>query len=117
MPHYSYYAKYPSVVLPVQTLAWIAAVFLWMLAFYFASLAIAANLASIRKMRFHLTWYSMVFPNCGLGIVLLNIGTILECRPMQWVGTAFTIVVASVWLLINAFHAEALWRGRCLVVD
>jgi tellurite resistance protein TehA-like permease len=117
VPHYSYFAKNPSVISPIQALAWIGAVFLWMLAFYFASLALAANLAGIRKMRFHLTWYSIVFPNCGLGIVLLDIGTILESRPMEWVGTALTIVIAAAWLVINAFHVEALWKGRCLIVD
>jgi tellurite resistance protein TehA-like permease len=117
IPNYSYYEKYPDAILPVVTLAWIAAVFLWMLAFYFAGLALVANLASIKKMRFHLTWYSIIFPNCGLGIVLLDIAKLLECEPMEWVGTALTIVLASLWLIISGFHGEALWRGRCLVVD
>jgi tellurite resistance protein TehA-like permease len=117
VPNYSYYAKYPEAIVPVQTLAWISAVFLWMLAFYFAGLALAANLACIKKMRFHLTWYSIVFPNCGLGIVLLDIGKLLECKPIEWVGTAFTIVIAVLWLTVSTFHGEALWRGRTLVMD
>jgi tellurite resistance protein TehA-like permease len=88
-----------------------------MLAFFFASLALVACLVCIRKMRFHLTWYSVIFPNCGLGIVLLDIGALLECRPMEGVGTALVIVLSVLWLAINAFHVEALYQGRHLVVD
>jgi tellurite resistance protein TehA-like permease len=117
VPNYSYFTKYPAAMLPVQTLACIGAVFLWMLAFYFACLALAANLVCIRKMRFHLTWYSMIFPNCGLGIVLLDIGKLLECRPMEWVGTALVILISALWVVVNGFHVEALYKGRHLVVD
>jgi hypothetical protein len=56
-------------------------------------------------------------PNCGLGIVLLDIGALLECRPMEGVGTALVIVLSVLWLAINAFHVEALYQGRHLVVD
>jgi tellurite resistance protein TehA-like permease len=88
-----------------------------MLAFYFACLALAANLACLRQMRFHLTWYSLIFPNCGLGIVLLDVGKLLESRPMEWVGTALAILIAAIWLIVSVFHVEALWKGRILVVD
>lgn len=117
VPDYSYYHRFPLAIQPVQALAWISAVALWMLAFYFACLALAANLAAVRKMRFHLTWYSLIFPNCGLGIVLLDMGKLLECEAMEWVGTALSIVIASLWLMVSACHIEALWKGRCLVVD
>lgn len=116
IPSYSYFADHPNMVLPVQTIAFVTAVFFWMFALYLCSLAIAATLCGIRKMKFHLTWYSVVFPNCGLVIALLGIGAILECKPIQWVGTAATIVVASLWLLVTAFHVEALWKGRPLVM-
>ena len=78
-------------------------------------MAIAATLAGIRSMKFHLTWYSVVFPNCGLVIALLGIGYVLECKPIQWVGEAATIVLVVLWLVVSGFHAEALWRGRALV--
>jgi tellurite resistance protein TehA-like permease len=116
IPHYSYFAKYPHMIMPVQTISFIAAVFLWMFAFSLCSLAFVATFAGIQNMRFHLTWYSMVFPNCGLGIALLGIGAILEYRPIQWVGTAATIVITVLWLVVNIFHIEALWRGSCLIV-
>jgi tellurite resistance protein TehA-like permease len=117
VPNYSYFAKNPSVIAPLQALGWIAAVFLWMLAFYFCCLALAANLYTIRKTRFHLTWYSIIFPNCGLGIVLLDISKLLESKAMEWVGAAFVIVIASLWIIVSCFHIEAIWKGRCLVVD
>lgn len=117
VPDYSYFAKNPSVIVPLQALGWIAAVFLWMLAFYFCCLALAANLYTIRQTRFHLTWYSIIFPNCGLGIVLLDMSMLLECKAMEWVGAALVIVLAALWIVISCFHIEAVWKGRCLVVD
>jgi tellurite resistance protein TehA-like permease len=117
VPRYSYYTEFPSAVLPMQTLAWTGAVFLWMLAFYFGCLAFAANAACVRRMRFHLTWYSLIFPNCGLAIVFLDIGKLLHCKAMEWVGISLVIAIASVWLIVSAFHVEALWKGRTLVVD
>ncbi|OAL07325.1 C4-dicarboxylate transporter/malic acid transport protein, partial [Phaeosphaeriaceae sp. SRC1lsM3a] len=107
VPDYSYFAKNPSVIVPLQALGWIAAVFLWMLAFYFCCLALAANLYTIRQTRFHLTWYSIIFPNCGLGIVLLDMSMLLECKAMEWVGAALVIVLAALWIVISCFHIEA----------
>jgi tellurite resistance protein TehA-like permease len=104
-------------MVPRQALAWAGAVFLCMLVFYFESLVMTANLACVRKLKFRLNWCSIIFSNCGLGIVLLDVGKLFHCNPVEWVGTSLAIALASLWLVVSAFHVEAIWKGRCLVVD
>jgi hypothetical protein len=57
-----------------------------------------------------------LFSECGLGVVLLDVGEILECRPMEWVGTALVIGITALWIVVSVFHVEALYEGRWLVL-
>lgn len=49
--------------------------------------------------------------------MLLDISKLLESKAMEWVGAAFVIVMASLWIIVSCFHIEAVWKGRCLVSD
>jgi len=114
-PFYSYFHTHSGSVSILQTIALFTAIFFWAYAFWFFTIATMSVLATVRRMHFHLTWYSFVFPNCGFAISTLGIGQSLDCPGICWVGTAMALVLVTVWLTVMAFHTRAVWRGDLLI--
>ena len=114
-PSYSYFHAYPDSVAILQTTALFTAIFFWAYAFWFFTIATIGVLACVREMKFHLTWYAFIFPNCGFALCTLGIGEALKCAGICWVGTGMAIVLVVVWLSVMAFHVRAVWKGECLI--
>ena len=57
----------------LQLLALIAAVFLWVLAFWFLSIALVATIEAVGRNSFHLNWYAYIFPNVEFTITTIKI--------------------------------------------
>lgn len=101
-------------------------IFLWSCSFWFFSLAAVAtvigalemkhpkNKAPHRGMRFHLTWWSFVFPNVGFTIATIDIGEALESAGIKWVTSAMTIMLFVMWLFVGTMHIRAVWLRQIL---
>lgn len=102
----------------LQILALLAAVFLFMLAFWLFAIALLATIEAIPRNDFHLNWYAYIFPNVGFAIATINIGERLESKPIQLVGSAMVAVLVLLWVLIVVCHVRAVvkkkicWPGR-----
>ena len=59
-PEYSYFQAHPGSMFVLKTLSVFLAIFFWLYAFWFFSLAVISCLYVIRRMSFHLTWYAFV---------------------------------------------------------
>lgn len=94
------------------------AIILWSLSFFFFCISLLATLNGMKKMSFHLTWWSFVFPNTGFIIAIVDIGTAIDSQAILWVASVATVVQVAMWLLVFVAHARAvvkkqiLWPGK-----
>ncbi|RKF61730.1 Malic acid transport protein [Erysiphe neolycopersici] len=93
-------------------LALIVAIFLWVLSFWFFSIALLATIEAIPRNDFHLNWYAYVFPNVGFSIATIKIGQRLNSPAIIGIGTGMTVVLIGLWLLIVSCHVKALLRRQ-----
>ncbi|KAJ4390467.1 hypothetical protein N0V85_007191 [Neurospora sp. IMI 360204] len=93
-------------------------VFLWGLGFWFFVSAVAGCVAGMRDKRFHLSWWSMVFPNVGFTIASIKIGTGLGSEGVLWMGSGMTVALVLAWAFIGyrcvraVVKREIVWPGH-----
>lgn len=97
----------PDVIVILQTMATIAAIFLWCLSFWFFCISTLPVLSGARKMKFHLTWWALVFPNSGWTISTIYIGRQLHSEGILWVASAMTILLVVAWIFVFVNHVRA----------
>jgi tellurite resistance protein TehA-like permease len=102
----------------VRVLALCAAVFLWGLSFWFFASATMAVAAGMPDRRFHLSWWSFVFPNVGFTLASIRIGTALGSQGVLWFSSVMTALLFAAWLFIAfrsvraVYKREILWPGH-----
>jgi C4-dicarboxylate transporter/malic acid transport protein len=102
----------------LQILALLAAVFLFMLAFWLFAIALLATIEAIPRNDFHLNWYAYIFPNVGFTIATINIGERLDSKAIQHIGSTMAVILFLLWVLIIGCHIRAVvkrkicWPGR-----
>lgn len=102
----------------IRLLALCAAIFLWGLSFWFFASAAAAVLSGMPDRKFHLSWFSFVFPNVGFAILSFRMGAALNSNGVIWMGTVMTILLVAVWLFVvyrcirAVYKREIVWPGH-----
>ncbi|KAK8099073.1 c4-dicarboxylate transporter malic acid transport protein [Apiospora kogelbergensis] len=92
-----------------------AAMFVWMIGFWFLAQAAVSTLRGAPKMRFTLSCWALIFPNAGLTIGMAQIGRAIDSERIQnYVVPAATVVLVVIWLLVAAMNVRAVWRGDLL---
>ncbi|KAK1753211.1 putative malic acid transport protein, partial [Echria macrotheca] len=95
-----------------------SAVFLWGLSFWFFASASVATLAGMPDRRFHLSWWSIVFPNVGLTIATMRIGMALGSQGILWLTAVMTAALVVAWAFIifrcirAVYKREIVWPGH-----
>ena len=112
--NFGYFRSHPTAFEVLNIVAVFVAVFLWSLSFWFFSISLLSCVACMGKMRFHLSWWSFVFPNVGFTIATITIGTSLESQAITWAGTGMSIVVVGLWLFVLFTHGRAVYRREIL---
>jgi C4-dicarboxylate transporter/malic acid transport protein len=109
----------PAIIYDVMQIgSLLAAIFLWMLAFWFFSIAVIATFEAIYRNDFHLNWYAYVFPNVGFTIATIQIGNRLASNGIQIVGTVMAGILFFLLLIIMFAHVKAFfnrmicWPGK-----
>ncbi|KAF4332506.1 c4-dicarboxylate transporter malic acid transporter [Fusarium beomiforme] len=93
-------------------------VFLWGLSFWFFTLAMAAVLTGMPDRRFHLSWWSFVFPNVGFTIASIRIGHAVSSGGILWMATVMTLSLFLAWAFIAfrcvraVYKREIVWPGH-----
>ncbi|KAH8797583.1 voltage-dependent anion channel [Hyaloscypha sp. PMI_1271] len=112
------FSTYPLIPDLLQILALIAAISLWVLAFWFFSIALVATIEAVGRNDFHMNWYAYVFPNVGFTIATIKIGERLDSRAIQGVGSGMGAVLFFLLVLIYGCHVRAVlqrkicWPGK-----
>ena len=102
----------------IRVVAVVSAVFLWGLSFWFFTSAMVAVVAGMPDRKFHLSWWSFVFPNVGFTISLIRIGNAVGSQGVLWMGSAMAAVLFVAWAFIGfrcvrAVHKrEIVWPGH-----
>jgi tellurite resistance protein TehA-like permease len=102
----------------LQLLALIAAIFLWVLAFWFFFIALVAIIEAVERNDFHLNWNPYGFPNAGFTIATIKIGERFDSPAIKLVETAMAAVLFFLWILIVVCHVRAMvmrkicWQGK-----
>ncbi|CRK11656.1 hypothetical protein BN1723_014281 [Verticillium longisporum] len=93
-----------------------AALFVWLVALWFAALTSVSVIRVVRRMNFTLQWWAFVFPNAGLAMASIQLGNSLESTGLRAFGSALTVVLVALWLLCAFCHIRALWNRDLLAV-
>lgn len=92
--------------------------FLWGLSFWFFTSALMAVVAGMPDRKFHLSWWSFVFPNAGFTISTIRVAGAVGSEGLLWFSTVMTIVLVVVWLFIAwrcayaVVQREIVWPGH-----
>lgn len=92
--------------------------FLWGLSFWFFASAVSATVAGMPDRKFHLSWWSFVFPNVGFCISTIRVGEAMGSAGLLWFSTVLTIVLVVVWLFVASrcvwavIYREIVWPGH-----
>ncbi|KAI0482744.1 C4-dicarboxylate transporter/malic acid transport protein-like protein [Xylariaceae sp. FL0804] len=95
-----------------------AAVFVWLLGFWFFALAAVACWRGRRHMHFTMNYWAFVFPQAGLTVGAIQIANAIDSAGIHGVASAMTVGLAAAWLLVAALNVravarrEVLWPGR-----
>lgn len=114
-PNQSFFATRPYAVQDLQALALFAAIFLWVLAFWFFCITTISLIMGIRQMNFHLVWWGLVFPNVGFNIATIKIGEQLQSEGILWVASAMTILLVAMWIFVLCTQIRAVLRKEILM--
>ncbi|KAK0673563.1 voltage-dependent anion channel-domain-containing protein [Cercophora samala] len=102
----------------IRLLAMTTAVFLWGLSFWFFASATAAVVAGMPDRKFHLSWWSFVFPNVGFTLACIRMGRVLESEGILWFSTVMTVLLVVAWGFIGfrcavaVYKREIVWPGH-----
>lgn len=102
----------------LSLLALIAAILLWVLAFWFFSIALVASVEAAPRNDFHLNWYAYVFPNVGFTIATIKIGERLDSPGIKGVGSVMGALLFVFLFVIYGAHVRAIvqrkicWPGK-----
>ncbi|KAK3317488.1 voltage-dependent anion channel [Cercophora scortea] len=102
----------------VRLLAINVAVFFWGLSFWFFASAAAAVVAGMPDSKFHLSWWSFVFPNVGFAIASMRLGEALGSEGVLWLSSVMTVGLFLAWGFIGfrcvraVVKREIVWPGH-----
>lgn len=102
----------------VKLAALYCSLFLWGLSFWFFASALSACVTGMPDRKFHLSWWSFVFPNVGFCVSTIRVGQAVGSDGMLWFSTALTIVLVLAWLTIAwrcgwaVVRREIVWPGH-----
>ncbi|KAI1334116.1 voltage-dependent anion channel [Xylariaceae sp. FL0016] len=91
-----------------------AGLFLWMVALWFAGLTTLSVIRGVKQMRFVLQWWAFVFPNAGLAIATIKLGTALDSNGLKAFASGLTVILCLLWLLCAGTHIWSIWHHGIL---
>lgn len=116
--------KFPPFYIPLATdvntasalliVAVFISIFLWIFSFFLWMIGWLSIIAAHEEWKFDITWWATVFPNTGFALATIKIGDLLDSEPIQWVGSAATIIQVVLWLGCAGFHVWAYFARRTL---
>ncbi|KAF2685231.1 hypothetical protein K458DRAFT_365518 [Lentithecium fluviatile CBS 122367] len=92
----------------------LSGLFIVLFAFWFFCISTIAVIAGARHMTFTLNWWAFIFPNAGLILATIQVGSVLTSEAINGVCSALTILLVIAWLGVAFCCVRALWRGQVM---
>jgi C4-dicarboxylate transporter/malic acid transport protein len=92
----------------------LAGMFVILFAGWFCCISTVAVLAGSRRMSFTLNWWAFVFPNAGLALATIQLGSALSSSAINGVASAMTVMLVVLWIMTAVAHVRAVWRGEIM---
>lgn len=113
-PQYDFFGSSEMASVALKVIAFVTAVFIWSLGFWFFCVGVVSTLMVARELEFKLNWNAFVFPNVGFTISVVSIGRVLRSEGVMWVGSVMTILIIALYLFVQVMCVRAVWTGRIL---
>jgi tellurite resistance protein TehA-like permease len=96
----------------LRILALMSSVFLWGLSFWFLSMALAGCACGMPDRKFHLSWWSLVFPNVGFVVSCIRMAEAVDSSGLSWFATVAMVILVAAWLSIATMCAWAVYSRQ-----
>jgi tellurite resistance protein TehA-like permease len=91
-----------------------AAMFVWLVGFWFFALAVVSCARGARRMHFTLSWWAFVFPNAGLTLGAVMIANAIHSPGIKWLCSAVSAILVGVWIWVAVMNVRAVWKRQVL---
>lgn len=98
----------------IKLLGIVTGIFLILFAFWFFCISTVGVIAGSRRMSFTLNWWAFVFPNAGLTLAAIQVGSALRSPGINGICSALTILLVIFWLITAVAHIRALLQGKIM---
>lgn len=98
----------------VRVVGTMSGIFIILFAFWFFCISTVAVVAGVRRMSFTLNWWAFVFPNAGMTLAAIQVGSALNSPAINGICSALTILLVIMWLITAVAHIKALWGGKIM---
>ena len=95
----------------VKIMGIISGAFVLLFSFWFFCISTVSVIAGIKEMQFSLNWYGMVFPNAGLTLAVIQLGSAFSSPAINGVASALTVLLVIAWFIATSAHVRAVWKG------
>ena len=112
--HYDYFGSPEMTMVALKVIAFVVAVFIWSLGFWFFCVGVVSTLMVARELEFKLNWNAFVFPNVGFTISVISIGRVLKSEGVLWVGSVMSILLVALYLFVQVSCVRAVLTKRVL---
>jgi C4-dicarboxylate transporter/malic acid transport protein len=113
-PHYDFFGSVETTGVVLRVIAFVTAVFIWSLGFWFFCVGVVSTLMVARELKFKLNWNAFVFPNVGFTISVISIGKVLRSEGVMWVGSVMSILIVGLYLFVQVMCVRAVWTKQVL---
>lgn len=98
----------------VKVFGTIAGGFTLLFGFWFFCISTVAVITGIRRMSFTLNWWAFIFPNGGLTLAVIQLGTCYHSPGVNWVASVLTILMVIMWFVVVIACIRAVWKRQIL---
>ncbi|KAI1875361.1 hypothetical protein JX265_004419 [Neoarthrinium moseri] len=91
-----------------------AAMFVWLLGFWFFALATVSCLKGARAMHFTLNRWAFIFPNVGLTIGAISIANAIDSSGIKGLCSGLSVLLVAAWFIVAVFNIRGVWTREVL---
>ncbi|KAK3704810.1 hypothetical protein LTR37_013642 [Vermiconidia calcicola] len=98
----------------VKVFGIIAGIFVLLFSFWFFCISAVSVIAGIKHMSFTLNWWAFIFPNAGLTLAVIQLGSTFKSPGINGFCSFLTIMLVILWLITAVSNVIAVVRGTIL---
>lgn len=98
----------------VKVLGIVSGIFVVIFAFWFFCISTMSVIGGIKRMSFTLNWWAFIFPNAGMTLAAIQVGSVFHSPGVNGICSALTLLLVIMWLITAVANIRAVWRQDIL---